>query len=93
MDFEWDAAKSRNNLNRHGISFAEACLIWQGLHIRVDNVAKTIRGEVRHAIVGELKEKIWIVFWTRRREKIRIISARRARDAEKQAYYEKIQNS
>ena len=58
MEFEWDHRKSEENLKKHGISFAEACLIWQGVHIRVDNVAKTIRGESRHAIISELKEKI-----------------------------------
>ena len=28
MDFEWDDAKARSNLTKHGIRFTEATTIW-----------------------------------------------------------------
>jgi hypothetical protein len=28
MDFEWDAAKARSNLAKHGIAFEDAAFVW-----------------------------------------------------------------
>jgi uncharacterized protein len=91
MKFEWNSDKSKANHRKHGIGFEEAITIWDSLHVRIDNIAKTTKGEKRHATIGELRNKLWIVFWTKRKNKIRIISVRRVRDEEERAYYIKIQ--
>ena len=92
MNFEWNKNKSRSNKEKHGIFFEEAISLWKNTHIRIDTVAKTVQDEKRHAVIGEIDDKVLIAFWTKRKNKIRIISVRRARDAEKKAYYKKIQN-
>ena len=47
---------------------------------------KTSGKESRWGIIGELKGKIWTAIYTLRRENIRLISARRARQDEKELY-------
>ncbi len=42
--------------------------------------------EDRFAILARLKNKLWVGFYTKRQNKIRIISVRRARTNEKKIY-------
>jgi uncharacterized protein len=84
MGFEWDEAKRRGNLDKHGIDFLDVRRLFDGRPI------VTIRGaypdEVRSVTTGIIDGRFVTVVWTRRNNAIRIISARRARDAEARAY-------
>ena len=84
MNFEYDQQKSANNKNKHGIDFEDAKLIWQDDHISIVPVASET--EPRFAAIGHIYDKIWTVIFTLRGEKIRIISARRAREKEVEHY-------
>jgi uncharacterized DUF497 family protein len=44
-------------------------------------------GEERHLMIGMINEKLWTVVFAHRGESVRIISARRARAAERNVYY------
>lgn len=90
--FEWDSEKSQQNKRKHGVSFDKAIEIWQGPVLEASSVAYAKNGESRSATLGMIEGQIFCVIWTKRNKKIRIISARRARDEEKQAFFKAIQN-
>ena len=82
--FEFDPAKSANNLTKHGIDFEEAQKLW--LDPRRIQVEAQSDSEPRGAMLARLKNKIWFAVYTKRGAKIRIISVRRARNKEKGIY-------
>jgi uncharacterized DUF497 family protein len=88
--FEWDAHKARVNLRKHGMDFAGAVAVFE------DEQAVTIRDDVsavdeqRYLSVGrDVRERILVVAYTWRGNRIRIFSARRATDAERRQYLER----
>jgi hypothetical protein len=87
MEFEWDEAKRLINLEKHGIDFRRATKIWQrGV---IDPHEDRINGfEIRHIALGIIGDdaRVIAVVYTKRDGKRRIISARRARRNERQAY-------
>lgn len=75
--FEWDESKFRENLSKHGISFADTFAVFE------DPNAVTIedyqRGEQRFITIGiDAFGRILVVVFTWRGDNIRIISARKA---------------
>jgi uncharacterized DUF497 family protein len=88
MDFEFDPAKARSNLQKHpGVSFSHA---EQSL---LDDLAVTIEdpdafGEQRFLTLGmDALGRILVVCHTQRDERTRIISARKASKNEAKNYY------
>ena len=81
--FDWDQAKERLNIKQHGIGFDEALLALAQPHIeqRSDRM-----GEVRRLAVCPLFGRIITIIYTVRGDTLRIISARAARDYEKEQY-------
>ncbi len=88
MKFEWNAEKSFGNKKKHGVSFEESLSIWEEMHINVENIAKT-KTEFRSATLGKIKGKIYVAIWTKRNNKLRLITVRRARKNEEKIYKEK----
>jgi len=84
MDFEYDPAKSRRNMRKHGIGFEEAKALWAD-EGRVLFPARSDT-EVRFAMLAKREGRIWAVFYTVRDDRVRIISVRRARPKEKELY-------
>lgn len=87
MEFEWDEAKRLINLQKHGIDFRRATKIWPSRVI--DPYEDSINGtEIRHIALGIIGDdaKVIAVVYTARHGKKRIISARRARRNEREAY-------
>ena len=82
--FEFDKTKSKTNKDKHGIDFVEAQAIW--LDDNRLSVAATERDETRFIMIGVIAEKHWSAICTMRNESIRIISVRRSRKEEKDAY-------
>ena len=83
MTFEWDEAKNQANIEKHGISFEDACLIFAGPRIEVSSDRG---GETRWKTTGRLGRRFVTMIYTLRGPNIRIISARRARINERRAY-------
>ena len=87
-DFEWDDAKSRANVRKHGITFEEAMTVF------LDELALPLEEPAhpdRLILLGEsrLGRLLVVVFAERVSEgMIRIISARRATQRERRAYAE-----
>lgn len=84
--FEWDEAKRLANIEKHGIDFSRMTLIYDG-RPTITNTSTTSE-EQRFLTTGLVEDVFYTVVWTRRGTMIRIISARRARDAEKRVHRE-----
>ena len=89
LEFEWDPVKAELNLKEHGVSFDEAATIFR------DTLSITIAdpdhsdSEDRFIDVGmSHRMQLLVVTYTERKDKIRIISARRATRAERKNYEE-----
>ena len=78
--FEFDEAKSKSNLEKHGIDFLEAQLLWSD-PLLLEIPAKT-QGEPRYLMVGLIAEKHWSAVVTYRAVSTRLISVRRSRTEE-----------
>ncbi len=83
MEFEFDPAKSAANYDKHGISFVEAQELWEdwGLEKQLPFVK-----ELRWMRIVRFEERLWTIIYTRRQAKIRLISVRRSRKDEVNAY-------
>jgi uncharacterized DUF497 family protein len=77
VEFEWDESKHRRNLRERAIGFDLAARIFDG--DRAEHVDQRFTyGEIRIKALGEVDGLILHVVYTRRGERYRIISARRA---------------
>ena len=87
MEFEFDPAKARSNLRKHGVSFAHA---EQALR---DEMAFTVEdpdaaGEQRFITLGmNALGRVLVVVQTQRGERTRVISARKASRGESEQYH------
>ncbi len=78
--FEYDVAKSQANLEKHGIDFETAKLLWSDARKAIGTTASF--DEPRWMLVGVLDGKLWSAIFTQRRDCIRLISVRRSRPKE-----------
>ncbi|NKC17148.1 MAG: BrnT family toxin [Gammaproteobacteria bacterium] len=79
-EFEYDEAKSRANLKKHGIDFFSAQELWNdpdALEIKASSA-----DEPRFLVIGLIQGKHWSAVVTYREDKIRLISVRRSRKKE-----------
>lgn len=92
--FEWDKGNIDKNLKRHGVADREAEEVFEG-------EVKFIFEDEKHSLI-EKRYMVWgttrkgrklSVFFTIRKDKIRIISARDMHKKERRAYEEKIQTT
>jgi uncharacterized DUF497 family protein len=88
VSFEWDPAKARENLRKHGIDFADAALVLEDEHaITVPDVAST--PEERFITLGmDPLGRVLVVVYTWRANNVRLISARKANRREQRQYGE-----
>lgn len=89
MKFEWDEAKRRSNYEKHGLDFRDAEKVFQGSLVTVLD-SRQDYGEERYISLGMLADVVVVVVHTSRSDKTRIISMRKAKLQERQAYEEKI---
>ena len=89
MEFEWDQGKAAENLRKHKVSFTEAATVFG------DTLGTTVSDpdhsgeEHRYITVGSSnRSRILMVAHAERRERIRIISARRLTRNERRVYEE-----
>jgi len=90
VDAEWDPAKARSNLAKHGIRFADAATVLNHeFTISIPDLG--LIGEERFVAVGaDALGRVIVVSYSYRRNKIRIISARRATQSERKEYGKRI---
>ena len=84
--FEWDEEKAKENLEKHGIDFADAVTAFE------DTMALTMpdpasEEEERFVTLGtDSLERLLVIAYTWRDDRIRLISARKATRRERRRY-------
>lgn len=89
MKLEWDADKAALNLQKHGISFDDAALVFYD-DGRIESYdGRQDYGEDRWVTIGlAVWSVLYVVYTVREEESIRIISARKAIPHEQKQYRE-----
>ena len=78
---------SHANKSKHGIDFVEAQALW--LDGNLLRFAARVGEEPRFVVIGFIGDKHWSAVITYRGETVRLISVRRSRSSEVQAYEDK----
>ena len=87
LEFEWDDAKAAANYRKHGVTFEQAAHAFRAPFAVEWIDERAAYGEERVILLGMSGGQILSVVYTERRERLRIISARRATKYEKDEYY------
>ncbi|MWD26185.1 BrnT family toxin [Aquicoccus sp. SCR17] len=75
--YEWDEAKRRGNLAKHGVDFSAAeAFIWQSAFVITDD--RRDYGEPRLRVLGLIGARVHLLVLTPRGDRLRIISLRKA---------------
>lgn len=84
MEFAWDEAKREANTAKHGLDLV------RGMHVLDGRPVFTYaspRGDEARFVSVSILDGLWVaLIWLQRDGQIRLISLRRARDAEKRQY-------
>lgn len=86
MKFEWDEAKRRSNLEKHGLDFAGCDQVFSGATLRAED-DRFDYGERRLVTIGLLEGRVVTVVHTETDDIIRIISIRKATRNEQKTYF------
>ena len=88
MEYEWDPAKARRNLEKHGVDFANAVgALEDELALTVEDTHSVT--EERFVTLGvDSTGQLLVVVYSWRGERIRLISARTATGRERRQYEE-----
>ena len=89
LRFEWDSAKARINLRKHGVSFEEAETVFYDDHAMLLDDLDHSGDEDRFVLLGlSSRFRVLVVVHTYREQDgvIRLISARKATKAEQAGY-------
>ena len=86
MEIEFDVAKAKANLKKHGISFEEAATsLYDPMALCTED--PDAKGEFRWILVGKSNQvRLLTVVYTLRKERIRLISARKSTRREAKNY-------
>ena len=87
-DFEWDDDKAVQNLAGHGVSFEAARLAFEDAFAVVREDRRRNYGEDRFILLGMVQQRLLVVCYAMRDERVRIISARFAEPRERRRYHE-----
>ena len=87
IEFDWDKGNKEKNLIKHGVSNEECEEIFFDPHKRVVAPGTYSGPEERHILIGETKRnRLLMVIFTMRNQKVRVISARDLNRKEKGLY-------
>ena len=86
--FEWDAKKAKDNQQKHGVSFDEACTVFDDPLAIIFLDEDHSESEPREIIIGHsiVRRLLILCFTMRSNDHIRIISARLATRRERSDY-------
>ena len=89
MIFEWDDEKEKINIEKHGIDFSLAALVFEDEN-RIE-IYDRIHSETedRYITIGSINGTVVIIMvvYTERGDAVRLISARKATKQERRIYY------
>ena len=84
-EFEWDDDKAASNFNKHRVTFEVARSAFED----PDSIDREDPDpdEERYSRLCRLDHRVFVVVWTRRGKRVRIISVRSANKHEQRAYF------
>ena len=86
IDFEWDSDKAEANLQKHDVSFTEACEVFLDPFVYPIE-AREVDDESRDAAIGLTRKwRLLYVAYVWRKLTLRIMSARKAIKTERKHY-------
>lgn len=89
MELEWDADKAALNLQKHGVSFEDAELVFYDPGRIETYDDRDDYGEDRWVTIGAAYSAVlYVVYTIRQEETVRLISARKANASEQKQYRE-----
>ncbi len=87
LAFEWDAAKAKENLKKHGVAFEAALTVFADPLARIFDDLDHSGDEQRELIIGQsAAQHLLVVSFMERGDRIRIIGARTATRKERRDY-------
>ena len=87
-EFEWDDDKATSNFEKHGVGFEDARAVFRDPFAVELLDDREDYGEERYVLIGMSASKILVIACTKRNERIRIISVRKAEPNERRYYHE-----
>ena len=84
VEFEWDEVKRLSYLEKHELDFLAARRLFDGRPLFT--TTNLHHDELRSVSTGVNEYRHYTLIWTERSDSDRVISMRRARDAEKRKY-------
>ena len=85
MKIEFDPEKNRANINKHGVSFAEAKIFDFDNSIIAEDERREY-GETRYIAIGILRHRLHVMVFTLVKDGVRVISLRKANSREVKRY-------
>jgi uncharacterized protein len=85
----WDEAKRQENLDKHGIDFVDAQVIFAGYTVTAEDTRQAY-GEQRFLTLGLLRGEVVSVAHTPREDNDHIISIRKATKHEARFYFSQV---
>jgi uncharacterized DUF497 family protein len=89
MKYEWDEAKNRKNIAKHGLSFEDAGQVFAGPCVTFED-DRFAYGEERLITLGRLAGRLVVIAHAPRDEGTRIISMRKGNRREQKIYKERL---
>jgi hypothetical protein len=86
---EWDRAKAKFNQEEHGVDFAEAVQVFDNPYLNREDT-DAVGDQVFVALGMDNLGRLLVVVYTYRKDKIRLISARKATKKEGKEYARRI---
>jgi uncharacterized DUF497 family protein len=86
LEFEWDDDKASANLEKHGVDFVDAAQIFAGVTFEVADTRRAY-GEPRTRAIGAHDEEVYVVVYTPRGDRLRLISAWKAGHNDRKQYH------
>jgi hypothetical protein len=87
--YEWDSAKAKSNQEEHGVDFADAVQLFDNPYLNKDD-ADAVGEQVFVALGMDNLGRLLVVVYTYRKDRIRLISARKATRKEGKEYARRI---
>lgn len=81
----WDDAKNERNIEKHGVGFAAAALLFEGLVVELADTRRDY-GETRLNAFGTIAGRLFVCTYTPRHGWRHIISMRKANSREVRRY-------
>lgn len=87
MIYEWDERKRIVNLEKHGLDFADAWMVFEAAVKITLSESRTRSVEARRIDIAEVADVALVLVYTMRGDSVRIISFRRAKRKERRMFH------